>query len=92
MNTYLCRMHQSLSEDEDHGLHCPQPHLHLTMEESLQHWHQEGLRYVATHTTNKERSAVYTCIHTYATVLVYIHLCKLQQVNKYATHVQYLEW
>ena len=85
-------MHQSLSEDEDHGLHCPQPHLHLTMEESLQHWHQEGLRYVATHTTKKERSAVYTCIHTYATVLVYIHLCKLQQVNKYATHVQYLEW
>ena len=73
-NTYLCRMHQSLSEDEDHGLHCPQPHLYLTMEESLQHWHQEGLRYVATHTTKKERSAVYTCTHIYATVLVYITL------------------
>ena len=63
-------MYQSLSEDEDHGLYCPQPHLHLTMEECIQHWHQEGLRYVATHTANHRERKIskYTHVHVHSLV------------------------
>ena len=44
---YLCRVDQPLSQYQDHSLQSCQSDLHLTVEEGLQHWGQEGLRYAS---------------------------------------------
>lgn len=58
--TNLCRMDQSLSENEQHCSEGRKPDLELSMEERLQHRLEKGLGYVTAYAGEKEKNSCYS--------------------------------